>query len=94
MIGGSCISRCCRQIAGDVAARARLRAGTAIEAIRLRPRDGARRGKILMSKRRNQHPQPLQDNIFAANPSSTTSWPGGVRLRASNLPLSPTFCAM
>jgi hypothetical protein len=45
------------------------------EATWVLPRDGARRWKfdgnsmeILMGKRRNQHPQQLQDNIFAGNP--------------------------
>jgi hypothetical protein len=49
--------------------------------------------EILMGKRRNQHPQQLQDNIFAGNPF-LTSWHGGIRLRASNLPGSPTLSAM
>jgi hypothetical protein len=56
-------------------------------------RDGEGDGN-LMGKRRNQHPQQLQDNIFAGNLSSTISWHGGIRLRASNLPSSPTPSAM
>jgi len=60
----------------DVAAGARLSALQGLtsagcrvtKTIRALPRDGARAMEIRMGKRRNPHPQHLQDNIFAGNP--------------------------
>jgi len=56
-------------------------------------RDGEGDGN-LMGKRRSQHPQQLQDNIFAGNLFFDDLLDGGIRLRASNLLSSPTPCAM
>src|SRR5580704_7917579 len=52
-------------------------------------RDGEGDGN-LMGKRRNQHPQQLQDNIFAGNLFFDDLLAWRLRLRASNLPSSPT----
>src|SRR5580704_1370063 len=52
-------------------------------------RDGEGDGN-LMGKRRSQHPQQLQDNIFAGNLFFDDLLACGIRLRASNLLSSPT----
>jgi hypothetical protein len=57
-------------------------------------RDGEGDGN-LMRKRRNQHPHSCKTiSSLPAIFSSTISWHGGIRLRASNLLSSPTPSAM